>query len=69
MYGKALLYLNKSLQDQGEGLSTDTLCATVLLSFYEIITCTERNAWVQVRYHAVPRINQDPLTDTVSLSP
>ena len=69
MYGKALLYLNNSLQDQEEGLSTDTLCATVLLSFYEIITCTERNAWVQVRCHAVPRINQDPLTDTVSLSP
>ena len=48
MYGKALLHLNKSLQDPKEGLSTDTLSATALLSIYEILTCTERHAWVQV---------------------
>ena len=64
MYGKALLHLNKSLQDPEEGLSTDTLSATVLLSFYEILTCTERHAWVQVSCHSLPRINQDPLTNT-----
>ena len=54
MYGKALLHLNKSLQDSEEGLSTDTLSATVLLSFYEILTCTERDAWVQVSCHSLP---------------
>ena len=54
MYGKALLHLNKSLQDPEEGLSTDTLSATALLSFYEILTCTERDAWVQVSCHSLP---------------
>ena len=54
MYGKALLHLNKSIQDPEEGLSTDTLSATVLLSFYEILTCTERDAWVQVSCHSLP---------------
>ena len=69
MYGKALLHLNKSLQDPEEGLSTDTLSATALLSFYEILTCTERDAWVRVSCHSLPRFNQGPLTDTVSLCP
>lgn len=64
MYGKALLHLNRSLQDREEGLSTDTLTATALLSFYEILTCTERNAWVQVSCHSLPRIDQDPRTDS-----
>ena len=47
MYGRALLKLNKSLQDPTEGLSSDTLSATILLSFYEMMTCTERNSWVR----------------------
>jgi len=47
IYGKALLKLNKSLQDPVEGLSSDTLSATVLLSFYEFMTCTEKNSWVR----------------------
>ena len=47
MYGRALLKLNKSLQDPTEGLSSDTLSATILLSFYEMMTCTERHSWVR----------------------
>ena len=69
MYGKALLHLRKSLQDPEEGFSTDTLSATALLSFYEILTCTERDAWVQVSCHSLPLINQGPSTDTVGLFP
>ena len=46
-YGTALLKLNKSLQDPIEGLTSDTLSATVLLSFYEFMTCTEKNSWVR----------------------
>ena len=40
VYGKALVKLNGALQDRDEGLSSDTLSATVLLSFYEILNCT-----------------------------
>ena len=47
MYGKALLQLNKSLQDPVEGLTSDTLSATILLSFYEFMTCTEKHSWVR----------------------
>lgn len=47
MYGRALLKLNKALQDDVEGLSSDTLSATVLLSFYELLTCTEKHSWVR----------------------
>ena len=47
MYGKALLNLNKALQDPEEGYASDTLSATVLLSFYEMITCTERFSWIR----------------------
>lgn len=42
IYGKTLLKLNKSLQDPLEGLSSDTLSATVLLTFYEMLNCTEK---------------------------
>lgn len=47
IYGQALLKLNKSLQDPVEGLASDTLGATVLLTFYELLNCTERNSWVR----------------------
>ena len=47
MYGKALLKLNQSLQDPVEGLHSDTLSATILLSFYEMMACTEQNSWVR----------------------
>ena len=47
IYGKTLFKLNKSLQDPTEGLASDTLSATVLLTFYEILNCTEHNSWVR----------------------
>lgn len=47
IYGNTLLKLNKSLQDSAEGLSSDTLSATVLLTFYEMLNCTEHNSWVR----------------------
>ena len=39
--------LNATLQDPQEGLSSDTLSATVLLSFYEIFNCTDGNSWIK----------------------
>ena len=47
IYGKALLKLNKSLQDPTEGLASDTLSATVLLTFYEVLNSTENCSWVR----------------------
>ena len=47
IYGKALLKLNKSLEDPIEGLASDTLSATVLLTFYEMLNCTERYSWIR----------------------
>ena len=47
IYGRTLLKLNKSLQDPEEGLASDTLCATVLLTFYEMLNCTESNSWIR----------------------
>ena len=40
LYGKALHTLNDALKDPAEGYSSDTLGATVLLSFFEIMNCT-----------------------------
>ena len=42
IYGKALIKLNRALQNSDEGLSSDTLSATIFLSFYEIFNCTGR---------------------------
>ena len=47
IYGKALIKLNNALQDGEDGLSSDTLSATLLLSFYEIFNCTDRDSWVR----------------------
>ena len=47
IYGKTLLKLNKSLQDPIDGLASDTLSATLLLTFYELLNCTEQNSWVR----------------------
>ena len=69
MYGKALVHLKRSLQDPIDGFSTDTLSATALLCAYEMVTSTERYAWVQVSCYSLPEISQDPSTDTVSLFP
>ena len=69
MYGKALLHLEKSLQDPIDGLSTDTLSATAILCIYEVLTSTQRFAWVQVSCCSLPEISQDPSIDTVSSFP
>ena len=47
MYRQALLTLNAALQDPIDGLSSKTLAATILLSFYEVINCTEKDSWVR----------------------
>ena len=47
LYGKTLLKLNRALQDPAEGLGSDTLSATILLTFYEMLNCTEHNSWVR----------------------
>ena len=47
IYGRTLLKLNKSLRDPIEGYAADTLSATVLLTFYEMLNCTEHNSWVR----------------------
>lgn len=47
IYGKTLLRLNKSLRDPIEGYASDTLSATVLLTFYEMVNCTEQHSWVR----------------------
>lgn len=35
-YSQALRYLSRAIEDVEYGLSSDTLCATMLLSFYEV---------------------------------
>jgi hypothetical protein len=35
-YGQALSLLSKSINDPASGLSSETLCATLLLFFYEV---------------------------------
>ena len=47
IYGRALLKLNDALQDEKEAFSSDTLSATLLLSFYEIFNCTDRESWIR----------------------
>ena len=47
VYGKALLKLNDAIQDPEEGYSSDTLSATLLLSFYEILNCTRHHSWIK----------------------
>ncbi|KAH6723831.1 hypothetical protein BKA61DRAFT_587200 [Leptodontidium sp. MPI-SDFR-AT-0119] len=45
-YSKALRCLSRAVEDSEIGLSSETLCATMLLSFYEIYMHTERLSWV-----------------------
>ncbi len=47
LYRSALLRLNAALQDPIEGLSSETLSATILLSCYELLNCTERDSWIR----------------------
>ena len=46
-YGKALRLLNASLLDDTKGLSSETLSATILLSFYEMFSSEENESWVR----------------------
>ena len=47
IYGRTLLKLNKSLQDPIEGVASDTLSATVLVTVYEVMNCRGNNSWVR----------------------
>ena len=47
LYGKSLVKLKRTLEDKDEGLSSDTLSATILLSFYEVFNCTSDYAWIR----------------------
>lgn len=46
-YGKALRLLNKALSNDVKGMSTETLSATILLSFYEMFASDSNQSWVR----------------------
>lgn len=46
-YGKALLSLRQAISDPEQGVSSNTLCATMVLSLYELFSCTKKDAWVK----------------------
>ena len=46
-YGRALHLLNKALQDDDQGLASETLSATILLSFYEMFSSEKGDSWVR----------------------
>ncbi len=47
LYGNALRLLNKALSNDTNGLSTETLSATILLSFYEMFASDSNQSWVR----------------------
>ncbi|EXJ60446.1 hypothetical protein A1O7_04599 [Cladophialophora yegresii CBS 114405] len=46
-YGNALRLLNKALTTDTDGMSTETLSATILLSFYEMFASDSNDSWVR----------------------
>ncbi|KAG9792348.1 hypothetical protein KCU88_g801, partial [Aureobasidium melanogenum] len=46
-YGKALRLLNQALADQNKGMAAETLSATILLSFYEMLASDSNESWVR----------------------
>ncbi|EXJ92115.1 hypothetical protein A1O3_00665 [Capronia epimyces CBS 606.96] len=46
-YGKALHLLSQSLADEKKGMGTETLSATILLSFYEMLASDSNDSWVR----------------------
>ncbi|KAK5089810.1 hypothetical protein LTR70_006186 [Exophiala xenobiotica] len=46
-YGQALRLLNKALQDKRSGTSNETLCAVILLSFYEMFASDNNDSWIR----------------------
>ncbi|RFU27897.1 hypothetical protein B7463_g8446, partial [Scytalidium lignicola] len=47
LYGRALSNLQRSISSRDAGLSSETLCATMMLSLYELFACTEDSSWVK----------------------
>lgn len=46
-YGKAIRLLNSSISDQEDGVASETLSATILLSFYEMFASDSNESWIQ----------------------
>ena len=46
-YGRALHLLNKALLDDRQGLASETLSATILLSFYEMFSSDQNESWIR----------------------
>lgn len=46
-YGQALRLLNKALQDKKQGMSNETLCSVILLSFYEMFASDNNETWIR----------------------
>jgi hypothetical protein len=46
-YGRALLLLNTSLSRNDSGMASETLSATILLSFYEMFASESNGAWLR----------------------
>jgi hypothetical protein len=46
-YGMALRLLSTALQDADKGMSSETLSATILLSFYEMLASDSDQSWVR----------------------
>ena len=46
-YGRALRLLSVSLHDVNKGMSSETLSATILLSFYEMLASNSDQSWVR----------------------
>lgn len=46
-YGQALRLLNRALQDKQSGTSSETLCAVILLSFYEMFASDNNESWIR----------------------
>ncbi|KAF2490562.1 hypothetical protein BU16DRAFT_158515 [Lophium mytilinum] len=46
-YGHALRSLRVAIGDPKESMSSETLCATMFLSIYELFACTKKHAWVK----------------------
>ena len=46
-YGKAIRLLNSSISDEENGMASETLSATILLSFYEMFASDSNESWIQ----------------------
>ena len=46
-YGKALILLNNAIRDQIKGMASETLSATILLSYYEMFASADNASWVR----------------------